>query len=161
TVPASRGRLHRVITVQRVWQGYVDGVHIVPLKTLPELVVVVCGGLELSSDELGLGAIAGNDGNEPRIPTDRCKGRKHGGARNHPEPEDCESDLLCHALNTFCSFCPIGVQARGHWWIVQCRLHAVRREAQPWTRDASENAICRRHTPEDPLHLGSCHSLVM
>src|SRR5262249_28578748 len=95
-VHTGAGGFDGVVTVQRVWQRYVDGVHIVALQTLAELVVMVRGGLELPSDELGLGAIAGNDSHEPRIGADRCEGREHGGPRDHPEAHDCESELLCH-----------------------------------------------------------------
>ena len=57
---AGAGGFHGVFTVQGVGQGYVQDVHIFPLQTLAQVVVVVGHGVELLGDELGFGAVPGN-----------------------------------------------------------------------------------------------------
>ena len=113
-VDAGAGRFHGVVAVHRVRSEQIDGVDVVALQALPELVVVIRGGPELLRGRLRARTVVGDDRDQPGVFGGPSEGRKHSTQRDVAQTHHGVSDLFRHPAVLFQRFCNGKLQARGH-----------------------------------------------
>jgi len=93
TCAPARG-LDRVVAVQGVRQREIDGLHVVALQRLAELVVVIARRAMLLGERLGARAVGRNDRGQPCLSSGSREGRQQRAFNQRPCADDGIADLL-------------------------------------------------------------------